>query len=354
MTGLSARLAPSVLQIELYPAKGKSEATLWHKMSLPNGMKITLTSTSEDVKIIRMSVKSSTIGWNTYWPHWSYAIRLAPELLGGGSVDAQDMLNEEGNELHLLVLPGEDREVTLDFFVTLDGDTFPGDYRLDVEVVDVTNGEEADSCTLPALLQLRHGKSTFLDMLPSLYREACSKQQENDARSLAFFERYLLGFEDCQRQIEKNIDQIPELFAPFMAPSDFLPWLASWVGLVLDDNWSQMKRRRLISEAVELYRWRGTRRGLSRYLEIYAGVWPEIDDQPFEGMRLGEKTLLGINTVLGDVPKHTFVVTIALPNPNMINEQTVRDIIEAEKPAHTAYTLRIVRRDTPEEETIST
>lgn len=134
------------------------------------------------------------------------------------------------------------------------------------------------------------------------------------------------------------------------ASPDFLSWLATWVALVTDENWPELKRRRLIREAADLYRWRGTRRGLSRYLEIYAGVIPEINDQPFAGMRLGTDTLLGRDTLLGDVPPHTFVVTLALPDPETINEQVVRDIIDSEKPAHTGYALRIVGRAAGAEE----
>ncbi len=137
---------------------------------------------------------------------------------------------------------------------------------------------------------------------------------------------------------------MPEYFDADAAPPDFLPWLGTWVSLALDANWPELKRRRLIKEAVELYRWRGTRWGLSRYLEIYTDNTPEINDRPFEGMRLGASTLLGRDTLLGDVPHHTFVITIGVADPRAVNEQTVRDIIETQKPAHTAYALRIVER----------
>ena len=127
-------------------------------------------------------------------------------------------------------------------------------------------------------------------------------------------------------------------------PLPILPWLSTWVSLALDENWPQLKRRRLIKEAVELYRWRGTRWGLTRYLELYTGITPEINDQPFIGMRLGREALLGRHTVLGDVPPHTFVLTLAMTGPGQVNEQKVHEIIQANKPAHAAYELRIVER----------
>jgi hypothetical protein len=114
--------------------------------------------------------------------------------------------------------------------------------------------------------------------------------------------------------------------------------------MVLDENWPVLKRRRLIAQAVELYRWRGTKRGLSDYLEIYTGARPTIHDQPYPGMRLGESARLGPGNKLGGVLPHTFVVTLAVPDLTAINEQIVRQIIESEKPAHTAYRLQIVER----------
>ena len=99
-------------------------------------------------------------------------------------------------------------------------------------------------------------------------------------------------------------------------------------------------------EAVELFRWRGTKRGLSRFLEIYTGVRPIIHDQPQTGAVLGPDTPMGgPATIIGDVPPHTFTVTLPVPNPTDIDEEIVHRIIAAEKPAHTAYRLLIVRRD---------
>ncbi len=56
----------------------------------------------------------------------------------------------------------------------------------------------------------------------------------------------------------------------------------------------------------------------------------------------GPRTLLGRNAILGDVSPHTFIITLAVPDPAQLDEQIVRQIIENEKPAHTAYTLRII------------
>jgi phage tail-like protein len=275
---------------------------------------------------------------------WTFAVRRVSELLGGDAVAAQDVLGDGERTLTLLLLPGERREAYLGFDVLLDGQTQPGDFLFEVVATDPEAEDDADFTV--GALTLYHPEPMLLDYLPGIYREArCPCDEPVDGFvNRAFFQRFLLGFEDILAPLQTRLDQMDRSFGSRTAAPDFLPWLANWAAFVVDENWPELRRRALIREAAELYRWRGTRRGLSRYLEIYTGVRPEINDQPFAGMRLGAQTLLGRDTLLGDVPRHTFVVTLAVPDTSEINEQIVRDIIESEKPAHTGYALRIVRR----------
>ena len=174
-----------------------------------------------------------------------------------------------------------------------------------------------------------HKPSSYLYYLPAIFSDD------------EFVGRFLNIFESIVTPIEGVIEQIHLYFDPKLAPARLLPWLASWVDLVLDESWPLEKRRELISSAVELYRLRATRRGLSEYLRIYTGVQPEITEH-FGGMRLGQQSRLGWTTILGDGQDHCFTVTLRLDDPSAVDLQRVRAIIEAEKPAHVAYTLKIV------------
>jgi hypothetical protein len=128
-----------------------------------------------------------------------------------------------------------------------------------------------------------------------------------------------------------------------MTPEPLLPWLASWVDLTLDPTWPMERRRELVKSAGELYRWRGTRRGLAEYLRIYTGSVPEIAEY-IPGMTLDHETKLGIDTKLGSSGEgYHFTVTLELDGGSEINDGTVKAIIEAQKPAHTVYTLQIRR-----------
>ncbi len=327
---------------------------LWHRVGNEPVITIRLTSTDDRHRIVRLSLESEDHRWNPKWVKWRFIARRATELMGGDALDAQDVLTPDGAILNLLVAAGESREARVEIDAFLDGYTQTGDYLFDLVVEDLTDAEEgepAPATTVPGILKITHPPCRLLDELPSIYREAMYPDgHEEHPVEPVFFERYMLGFEDAFKVLRATLSNLDRLFGPFSTPPDLLVWLAVWVCMPLDENWPEMRRRRLIREAVELYRWRGTRYGLSRYLRIYTGVEPEINDVPFVGMRLGPDAKLGTDaTILGDVPPHTFVVTLATPDPDSLDEKTIRDIIRWEKPAHTAYTLNIVRGASPQQ-----
>jgi len=172
-------------------------------------------------------------------------------------------------------------------------------------------------------------QSSYLEYLPALFRDD------------EFMGQFLLIFENILKPVENTVDNLALYFSPLMTPEPLLPWLASWVDLTLDPTWPEERRRELVKSAAELYRWRGTKRGLSEYLRIYTGSVPEISEY-IPGMRLDQDTELGINTRLGSSGTgHHFTVTLELDESSEIDVNTVKAIIETQKPAHTVYTLQI-------------
>ncbi len=171
--------------------------------------------------------------------------------------------------------------------------------------------------------------SRLLDYLPAAYREDLLMGQ------------FLRIFESIMNPIENSVDNMALYFDPRITPEGLLPWLASWVDLTLDPSWPLERRRELVKNATELYRWRGTKRGLAEYLRIYTGAVPVILEY-IPGMILDEKTRLGVNTVLGSSGSgHHFTVIIETDKGDNIDPRVVREIIESQKPAYTVYTLEI-------------
>jgi phage tail-like protein len=182
---------------------------------------------------------------------------------------------------------------------------------------DFDRGEPPASAWVPAAVLA--GRSTYMDYLPGVF-------SRND-----FLARYLLIFETINEPVQRTVDNVPDLFDPSLAPADFLPWLGSWLGLVLDERWPDAQRRELIRAAADLYRWRGTRRGLSEYIRVYTGITPEIV----------EPTLSEVSTSRDLAFR--FTVRLTLPPGAQVDRALLEQIIDAEKPAFAAGTLEIVR-----------
>lgn len=195
-------------------------------------------------------------------------------------------------------------------------------------------------------------KGRYLHYLPALY-----EQDE-------FIGRFLMLFESFWAPIEQQIDHIENYFDPDLTPARFLPWLASWFDLTLDGTWSEGQQRELVRSVMWLYRRRGTRVALQRYLEILTQQPVEIIERRAKNLVLGAKGRLGVGVALGtgNVP-HTFTVRVRLPAveppPGLSDEAAAREVarleaekrallerlIDAEKPAHTSYRLEILPAD---------
>jgi phage tail-like protein len=155
-----------------------------------------------------------------------------------------------------------------------------------------------------------HGPaSQYLSNLPVVYHD-------ND-----FLGRFLQIFESIWEPAEQREDHIAMYFDPSTCPAPMLPWLARWLNLELNPHWPEARQRTLLSEAVDLYRWRGTRYGLTRMLELCTGMTPEIvetPERPFE-----------------------MQVRINVPADHAVDQALLEHLIVTHKPAHIGYTLEI-------------
>jgi phage tail-like protein len=167
------------------------------------------------------------------------------------------------------------------------------------------------------------------DLLPALFQE--------DGFSL----RLCAALDDVLVPALVDLDCLESYFDPALTPPDFLDWLAGWVGLSLDQNWSDSQRRALVAKAGELYRWQGTLRGLVEHLRLYAGVEPVVDDS---GGSSWSAVPGGVVPGRAEPEIHVRVVVEA---DSAITERQLEAIVVACKPAHVRHRIEIVRTGTP-------
>jgi phage tail-like protein len=144
------------------------------------------------------------------------------------------------------------------------------------------------------------------------YLRRLPKTFSRDEHVAAFLRRYLAMFEGQLGEFEGKADARATLLDPRSAPAEILPWLASFVGLLLDERMAHAPRpggrvedvrRTLIAEAVWLFRFRGTVPGLRQFVEIYLGMETILIEKfrvrGLGGALLPDSTGVATNSILG-------------------------------------------------------
>ncbi len=194
-------------------------------------------------------------------------------------------------------------------------------------------------------------RSLYLDFLPAIYRE------------IDFVGRFLKIFEETFEPAVQSLDALWAYLDPLTAPNALLPFLSHWVAWSAESQMSLDQQRRLIRNAMQIYRWRGTRRGLRFYLHLATGL--PLDEHLAEeakhisifelyqrGFVLGT-THLTEDAILGGGRPFHFCVKLR-PDPDFpIDEALVRRVIEQEKPAFCTYDFWIEPRSQTHDDAFS-
>lgn len=197
--------------------------------------------------------------------------------------------------------------------------------------------------------------TSYLTLLPEIYHQS------------DFLNRLLMIFEQGYDPSVQTLANLWAYLDPLTAPSSLLPFLAKWVAWENNPRWDLKKQRRLIKNAVELYRWRGSKLGLRLYIHLFTDLplddeldkngnekTPEaekhisIEESFSPGFVIGSasfKDNFNDNPNLGGGKLFHFKVTLHPTNREDIDEELVREVIELFKPAFCSYDLQILPRN---------
>jgi phage tail-like protein len=218
-------------------------------------------------------------------------------------------------------------------------------------------------------LRAEHPTHDYLRRLPRTF--------SRDPVAASFLQRYLAMFEGLLGETEARAVDRDLLLEPRTAPAEVLPWLASFLGLVLDERWAQAPapagqpprdvRRDYIAQVAWLFRFRGTLPGLKRFIEIYTGVPVVIlEHYRLRGLGsvvLGDADVPSANSVVGygfrvggevgsevatpisgsvadafltHAHRFTVIIPAALDAEQL---SVVEQIVQVHRPAHTLFEL---------------
>jgi phage tail-like protein len=170
------------------------------------------------------------------------------------------------------------------------------------------------------------GPTSLGELLPAIFQEDFFTMQ------------WCEGLDEVLAPVFATLDCIECYVDPQMAPSDFLDWLGSWVGILLDESWPLSRRRDAIAAAIELFRYRGTVTGLTRYVALLTGGDVTVADN---GAVATSSTPGG--TLPGEQSPR-LAVRVVVDDPGSINEAALDRIVVQAKPAHVVHRVEVVAR----------
>lgn len=112
---------------------------------------------------------------------------------------------------------------------------------------------------------------TFMDYLPEYYRK-------NSERN-SFLERFIGIYQSIYVDLEDKIDYTPTQFDVDLTNREFLSWICEWLSVKDASIWGEKRLRKLVKEAIKIYKMKGTKRAIAKIVQEYAGIEPIIVEQ---------------------------------------------------------------------------
>jgi phage tail-like protein len=195
-------------------------------------------------------------------------------------------------------------------------------------------------------------RRSSLQWLPPVYR--------SDPDSADFLDRLLSLFDTRFAEIQYEIEHFARRLDPYSVPTgEFLDWLGSWFDWHFLAEWPESTRREMIAEAITFFKQRGTINGMRRMLQWHTGLsgqQPQIlehfrlhdygERHPARGDLVNGLLYIGGRPLIPSVENAAHRFTIVIPAsvvPDKTALLTLNRLIEAQKPAHTGFELRIVK-----------
>jgi phage tail-like protein len=147
--------------------------------------------------------------------------------------------------------------------------------------------------------------------------------------------RLVAAFDELIAPVFVTLDSLEAYVDPALCPDDFLDWIAGWIGLVPDENWTVERRRRLAARAVPVYRLRGTVAGLIGHVELLFGERAEVSDSG--GVAWSQTP----GADLPGSPEARVTVRVGVPRDVRVDFDRLQALIAAETPAHVISELEV-------------
>lgn len=150
--------------------------------------------------------------------------------------------------------------------------------------------------------------------------------------------RFIACLQDVVDLLLAELDRWPEIFDLERAPAPFLELILSDLGSPFAFDLDELSKRRLASTLLEMYRQKGTAKGIRNAVRFFLGLEVTVTAFNAEGLTLG-KSELGVDFVLNPADsfsRYAFCVEVGrILAP--LERRHLRAIVNYLRPAHTHF-----------------
>jgi phage tail-like protein len=147
-----------------------------------------------------------------------------------------------------------------------------------------------------------------------------------------FLVRFLGIFQAVADTVVHQIDTLPHVFDPTVAPDPMVRTMGHWIGIDwVDSSLPDELQRRIVREYGSLIKWRGTKRGLRQLLEVISGERAIVTDS-------------GGVYPEGDAPRDAAHVRLEVRSTGWATESDLLRIVRSELPASVTFELVVAGR----------
>jgi phage tail-like protein len=148
------------------------------------------------------------------------------------------------------------------------------------------------------------------------------EQLPNGLLDADFFVRFVSIFQELSESLVANADNMENVIDFSVAPPELVRWLGSWIGVEgIDEELPDELQRRIVESSADTLAWRGTARGLQRFLELISGGPAVVEDG-------------GGVWRAGEAPSDTAWVRLEVESTGWMPEADFALLVQDEVPAH--------------------
>ena len=269
---------------------------------------------------------------------WPKVVKIVSYQLPEGVPELLPTVSEIDQDILMMIPLGEHFKASQEYEISVQAqiNTFYLNQYLHTRV-ELSNLKTEELLSSESVRIAVYGKAKKLQYLPEIY--------DSDD----FMSRFLMLFESFWNPIDTQIDQIHHYFDPQLTPEAFIPWLATWVGLPIDDFLPLNRVRNLLNNALQIFQLRGTVKALQMFLEIYTESPVQITEHRSDNFVLGTKNQLGLERALGQNNQPMAVsIDLQVPKTELKRSQLsktmytkkIEDLIQTMVPAHIRFDVR--------------